>query len=77
MHTNDRVERLYGSHDFSISKEGMRPGLMTISMTMTKINKYKSQRFIKLHLALHRFTVKFTCRSFHHLQYTFILSIRL
>ena len=26
---------------------------------------------IKLHLALHRFTVKFILRNFHHFQYTF------
>ena len=39
------------------------------SLTMTK--KTSMALIIKLHLALHRFTVKFILRNFHHFQYTF------
>ena len=41
------------------------------SLTMTKKKKTSMTLIIKLHLALHRFTVKFILRNFHHFQYTF------
>ena len=41
------------------------------SLTMTKKKKTSMALIIKLHLALHRFTVKFILRNFHHFQYTF------
>ena len=43
----------------------------SLTMTMTKKKKTSMALIIKLHLALHRFTVKFILRNFHHFQYTF------